>query len=267
MSAKHEPSLLEYARFHGIAHDHTAINPNQQLDHSLKLPLNDPPVPEDKLKSLDKYLLTTQESVEKAIREEKLNVRKEDIRLLSTVLRDARTHEFEFSLEEHLAAFHRLTKLKLEPPIFSLDYETHSTPQRPVFDDSEELDLPPLEEAPEYRFESLMKKADEFNEEIRNEKLNCNKQTFMLIQNAMKLENASSNHLDDILANAIRPVSVLKSVEQQHANLILISYRYSLSVRNPLLLPLWAWMIYPSKVPPRLSQSFRCCPVLPRLRS
>jgi hypothetical protein len=214
MSAKHEPSLLEYARFHRIARDYTAINPSQQLDHSLKLPPDDPPVLEDKLKSLDKYLLTTQESVEKAIREEKLNVRKEDIRFLSEVLRDVKTHEFESNLEDDLAAFHRLNKIKLEPPIFSLDYETHSAlPKRPVLYDLEELGLPPLEEGPEYQLESLMKKADEINEEIRNEKLNCNKQSFMLIQDAMKLGNASSNHLDDIVANTIRPVSILRSVE------------------------------------------------------
>ncbi|GIJ92019.1 hypothetical protein Asppvi_010994 [Aspergillus pseudoviridinutans] len=212
MSAKHEPSLLEYARFHGIACDCTAITPNQHLDHSLKLPPDDPSVPEDKLKSLDKYLLTTQESVEKAIREEKLNVRKEDIRLLSAVLRDVRTHKFEFELEDALAAFHRLNKLKLEPPIFSLDYETHTAlPQRPVFDDPEEVNLPPLEEGPDYQLESLVKRADEINEEIRNEKLNCNKQSFMLIQDATKLGNASSNHLDDIVANTIRPIISFRS--------------------------------------------------------
>ncbi|GFF81707.1 hypothetical protein IFM53868_03222 [Aspergillus udagawae] len=212
MSAKHEPSLLEYARFHRIARDYTAINPSQQLDHSLKLPPDDPPVPEDKLKSLDKYLLTTQESVEKAICEEKLNVRKEDIRFLSEVLRDVRTHEFESNLEDDLAAFHRLNKIKLEPPIFSLDYETHSALlKRPVLYDLEELDLPPLEEGPEYQLESLVKKADEINEEIRKEKLSCNKQSFMLIQDAMKLGNASSNHLDDIVANTIRPIISVRS--------------------------------------------------------
>ncbi|KAF7176217.1 hypothetical protein CNMCM7691_001933 [Aspergillus felis] len=212
MSAKHEPSLLEYARFHGIARDYTAITPNQQLDHSHKLPPDDPSVPQDKLKLLDRYLLTTQESVDKAIREEKLNVRKEDIRLLSAVLRDVRTHEFEFNPEDDLVAFHCLNKLKLEPPIFSLDYETHSAlPQRPVLYNLEELDLPPLEEGPEYQFESLVKKADEINEEIRNEKLNCNKQSFMLIQDATKLGNTSSNHLDDIVANTIRPIISFRS--------------------------------------------------------
>ncbi|KAF7154979.1 hypothetical protein CNMCM5623_003237 [Aspergillus felis] len=212
MSAKHEPSLLEYARFHGIARDYTAITPNQQLDHSHKLPPDDPSVPQDKLKLLDRYLLTTQESVDKAIREEKLNVRKEDIRLLSAVLRDVRTHEFEFNPEDDLASFHRFNKLKLEPPIFSLDYETHSAfPQRPVLYNLEELDLPPLEEGPEYQFESLVKKADEINEEIRNEKLNCNKQSFMLIQDATKLGNTSSNHLDDIVANTIRPIISFRS--------------------------------------------------------
>ncbi|KAF7161866.1 hypothetical protein CNMCM6106_008982 [Aspergillus hiratsukae] len=206
MSAKHEPSLLEYARFHGIARDYTAIHPSEQLDHSLELPPEDPPVPEDKLKSLDKYLLTTRESVEEAIREEKLNVRKEDARLLSAVLRDVRTHEFEFNLEDQLAAFHRHDKLKLEPPIFSLDYETRSAlPQCPVLYDTEGLSLAPLEEAPEYHFETLVKNADEINKQIRNEKLNCTKQSFMLIQDAVKLENASSNPLDDILVNTIRP--------------------------------------------------------------
>lgn len=226
MSAKHEPSLLEYARFHGIARDYTAINPSEQLDHSLELPTDDPSVSEDKLKSLDKYLLTAQESVEKAIREEKLNVRKEDARLLSAVLRDVRTHEFDFNLEDHLAAFHRLDKLKLEPPIFSLDYETRSAlPQSPVLYDTEGLDLAPLEEAPECQFETLVKKADDINEEIRNERLNCTRQSFMLIQDAVKLGNASSSHLDDILANIIKPVSILRSVQQQYTNSIPVSYR------------------------------------------
>lgn len=225
MSAKHEPSLLEYARFHGIARDYTVINPSEQLGHSLKLPTDDPSVPEDKLKSLDKYLLTTQESVEKAIREEKLNVRKEDARLLSAVLRDVRTYEFDFNLEDHLAAFHRLDKLKLEPPIFTLDYETRlALPQSPVLYDTEGLNLAPLEEAPEYHFETLVK-ADEINEDIRNEKLSCTKKSFMLIQDAMKLGNVSSNHLDDILANIINPVSILRSVQQQYTNSILVSCR------------------------------------------
>jgi hypothetical protein len=267
MSAKHEPSLLEYARFHGIARDYTAINPSEQPDQSLELPPDDPSVSDGKLKSLDKYLLTTQETVEKAIREEKLNVRKDDVRLLSAVLRDVRTHEFEFHLEDQLAAFRRLDKLRLEPPIFSLDYETRSAlPRSPVLYNAEGLDLAPLEEVPEYQFGTLLKKADEINETIRNEKLNCTKQSFMLIQNAMKLGNVSSNHLDDILANSIRLVSILGSVEQQQTDLILTSHRQSLSVRNLLLLPPWTWTTYPSRVP-RLSQSFRCYPALPRPRS
>ncbi|KAF4177075.1 hypothetical protein CNMCM8694_007753 [Aspergillus lentulus] len=212
MSAKHEPSLLEYARFYGIAREYTAINPSQQLDRSLQLPPDDPSVPEDKLKSLDKYLLTTQESVEKAICEEKLNVRKEDIRFLSAVLRDVRSHELELNLEDDLAAFHRLNKLKLEPPIFSLDYETHSAlPLKPVLYDPEELDLPSLKEAPEYQFECFVEKANEISKEISNEKLNCSKKTFMLIQDAMKLGHVPSNHLDDILANAIRPIISIRS--------------------------------------------------------
>lgn len=225
MSAKHEPSLLDYARFHGIAHDYTAINPSQHLDHSLKLPPDDPPV-ENKLKLLDEYLVPTQESDKKAIFEEKLNVRKGDSRFLSAVLQDMRTHAFDLNMGDHLAAFNRLSKLKIEPPIFSLNYETHSAlPQRPVLYNLQQSNLRALEEAPEYRCEPLVKKADEINEEMRNEKLNCNRKSFVLVQDAMKLGNVSSHYLDDILAHAIQPVSILKTVEQQHTNLILISDR------------------------------------------
>lgn len=89
----------------------------------------------------------------------------------------------------------------------------------------QQSNLRALEEAPEYRCEPLVKKADEINEEMRNEKLNCNRKSFVLVQDAMKLGNVSSHYLDDILAHAIQPVSILKTVEQQHTNLILISDR------------------------------------------
>ncbi|KAH3270414.1 hypothetical protein KXW55_002458 [Aspergillus fumigatus] len=235
MSAKHEPSLLDYARFHGIAHDYTAINPSQHLDHSLKLPPDDPPV-ENKLKLLDEYLVPTQESDKKAIFEEKLNVRKGDSRFLSAVLQDMRTHAFDLNMGDHLAAFNRLSKLKIEPPIFSLNYETHSAlPQRPVLYNLQQSNLRALEEAPEYRCEPLVKKADEINEEMRNEKLNCNRKSFVLVQDAMKLGNVSSHYLDDILAHAIQPINSVPALSPALAPLDVSDLAFSSPSPEPEL--------------------------------
>ncbi|KAH2333518.1 hypothetical protein KXW30_004013 [Aspergillus fumigatus] len=235
MSAKHEPSLLDYARFHGIAHDYTAINPSQHPDHSLKLPPDDPPV-ENKLKLLDEYLVPTQESDKKAIFEEKLNVRKGDSRFLSAVLQDMRTHAFDLNVGDHLAAFNRLSKLKIEPPIFSLNYETHSAlPQRPVLYNLQQSNLRALEEAPEYRCEPLVKKADEINEEMRNEKLNCNRKSFVLVQDAMKLGNVSSHYLDDILAHAIQPINSVPALSPALAPLDVSDLAFSSPSPEPEL--------------------------------
>ncbi|EAW06749.1 uncharacterized protein ACLA_084440 [Aspergillus clavatus NRRL 1] len=207
MSDEHEPSLLEYARFHGIASDFTSIRPSEYLDQINEVPLENPTLPEDRHKAFDEYLFNTQQSLEKTIREEKLNVKKDGVRFLSTVIRDVKTQTFESNSEQQTKAFRRINQLRLEPPIFNLEHETSLASLRPQSSyNTEDVELLPVEEPLEFRPETIVKTAEEIKASNRRQKVNCSKQSLVLLQDVIRLGNPSLEYLDGLLATIPRKI-------------------------------------------------------------
>ncbi|GAB1199556.1 hypothetical protein APSETT444_008906 [Aspergillus pseudonomiae] len=112
-----EPSLLEYARFYGIARDFTAVDPLTYIDDVA----TETPLPHDTLSEFQDHIYETQRNVEDKLRKEKLNVRKESARLLASVIQDARAEKLDINWDELLPKFSQADELKLPLPILHED--------------------------------------------------------------------------------------------------------------------------------------------------
>lgn len=113
-----EPSLVEYARYHGIATDHTAIDPYRSIsllsadniEESIVDPNGSLPV------DIEGAWSVVQEKVR-----EKLHIDSSVARLLSEVLRPKPRSECRS--DSHLPNFRLVQELKLELPLLPTDHE------------------------------------------------------------------------------------------------------------------------------------------------
>ncbi|KNG84938.1 hypothetical protein ANOM_005769 [Aspergillus nomiae NRRL 13137] len=69
MENPQEPSLIEYARFYGIARDFTAVDPLTYIDNAA----TETPLPHDTLSEFQDHIYETQRNIEDKLRKEKLN--------------------------------------------------------------------------------------------------------------------------------------------------------------------------------------------------
>ena len=105
-----EPSILEYARFHGLSIDHRAIHPLQYIIDTPSLPdVQDPP----ELFEIDASCGT--------LAPERLSISKEAAALLSSI-RGTQSEDHVFD-ESVLPDTHRVRNLKMEIPLLRTDPE------------------------------------------------------------------------------------------------------------------------------------------------
>ncbi|GAB1208327.1 hypothetical protein APSETT445_007075 [Aspergillus pseudonomiae] len=179
-----EPSLLEYARFYGIARDFTAVDPLTYIDDVA----TETPLPHDTLSEFQDHIYETQRNVEDKLRKEKLNVRKESARLLASVIQDARAEKLDINWDELLPKFSQADELKLPLPILHEDsiMETlrYTSPLR--YDENVVEIRPHDESCPKLKDEDiiadLLVKADQVLKDVMPEKLNCMNVKDMLLE-------------------------------------------------------------------------------------
>lgn len=203
MGSLPDPSLLEYARFYGIAIDFTADDP---LTHIETLQVSTPKLQPSSIERLEK----AQQTITQAIHKEKLDVKIESARLLSTVIRDAKSEDINWA--GVLPPFDRTEGFPVESPIFPAEYDTGIIAARkPLRYEETDIQLPPLEEPSSLIAAlptSLTHDMNKTMHDIKFEKLSCSKDAFMRIQRAKDCSGASRKDLEDVLMNELKSCQV-----------------------------------------------------------
>lgn len=207
MGSSFSPSLLDYARFYGIASDFTAIDPVACIDDSHRTPPSEP-----RTKPAIEQLRKAHQPITQPFLKEKLDIKKEGAHLLSTVIRDAGAAKTEdFNWGDILPAFHRTERLQLDTPIFPAEHDTNTLlAQGQLRYEEREIQLEPLQESvSDETIRSPL--ADSINEamgNIKSEKLSCSKGALLLIQRSTDCAKPSKEALADLLVDELRPCQV-----------------------------------------------------------
>ncbi|KAE8145701.1 hypothetical protein BDV25DRAFT_170291 [Aspergillus avenaceus] len=206
MEPHQEPSLLDYARYHGIATDYTTVDPLTKIEEFLP-ELDLPALPQDKLSDFQEYIYEFQRCVEDDLRKEKFNLRKEDARLLSSVIRQARAEKTDINWNEVLPAFNKDDELKLEVPILGIDSVLNPVPAKvPLRYDLDTfhfdaLDEPPLGPEHDAIIDEILREGEDMMRDIKAEKLRCSKESLLLIQRARKPAGFPFEEFEGLLEN------------------------------------------------------------------
>ncbi|GAA84132.1 similar to An11g00590 [Aspergillus luchuensis IFO 4308] len=203
MASPNEVSLLQYARFHGIATEHTDIDPLQHIDGVCDIPPDFLHPLGDTFSVIEQTIASSQQVIEQNLHPEKLDIRKESVQFLSSVLRDIKRDNIDDCWDEVLPLWDRFDDLKLEPPLFSSDKDTNLVlPAEPLRYSREENLLGSHEGlASDYDsnfLSPLIHEADIIKKRVGNEKLDCSKDALLLIQGARQAGNRPLD-LDDYL--------------------------------------------------------------------
>ena len=211
MSGQVLPSLLEYARFHGVASDHLA---SYSIDHSslraeaLDIALQDP---------IGATHLNFEGLDHARLQVEKLDIPRTGALSLSSVIQAAslRGSEREPCYQEILPDRHYVRDLKVEPPVLATDHELDMRMVRErICLDRMDLDLP-LDIIDDYNDEGLRfpnyfgARRTQLLETLNSEKFNCTREVLLFIQEIRRiikpsLENWWTGFLEDASAVKVR---------------------------------------------------------------
>ncbi|KAL2849540.1 hypothetical protein BJY01DRAFT_245827 [Aspergillus pseudoustus] len=177
------PSLLDYARFHGIANSYLAIDPLGHVTH-----LGRDTLPEAVLSKYNDRLSDARAAVEETLRQEKLHIPERAGRLLASVICEAQTERAMVDWDDILPDFYRFGDMKLELPIFpmeddskSLHYASHDIELQLSQNPYKAADPNPDAAHPLSR---LHANRIPLLEQIRKEKLVCSRGSISFMQNA-----------------------------------------------------------------------------------
>ncbi|KAK1138699.1 hypothetical protein N8T08_002090 [Aspergillus melleus] len=206
MGSSSKSSILEYARFYGIASDFAAIDPLTYIDDTCKIP-----TPEPQPSPVIEQIQNAQRTITQTLLKEKLGVKKAGAHLLSTVIREAGARTEDINWADVLPAFDRIERLQVEVPIFPAEYDTNTILARgnPRYEECD-IQLEPLEEPPSAailpsRFRDLI---DDAMDHIKTEKLRCSKDAFKLIQRAKMCTHPSKKAVEGLLMEELTPCQV-----------------------------------------------------------
>lgn len=210
MDQKQGPSLLEYARFHGIATPSITVNPLEYIDQTCE---TKPSTKSESSATLKDYI-PTGKSIERDANSEKLNVSKNDARLLSTV-RNMRAECLEVKWDDYLPSIPRMEGLKIELPVLMTHHESDmATLINSVRSSRGSVALSLLQTCPPYSIadcsSSFVNMGSEAEGRARMERLSCSKECFLLIQNARKCGDIDPADINtcleiDLQAYQVRP--------------------------------------------------------------
>lgn len=207
MDQPQKSSLLEYARFHGIAIDPTTINPLTYIDETSE---NDCISNHETLSTFENHSSIARGSIEQGLRSEKLNVGKNDARFLSTVIRDARAERVEVNWAEYLPSMRRIEGLKVETPALASHHETDvaSLGKHTYFSRGAALLKGCLSYPLADSSDGLIKASVDIVNGMRNEKLNCSKGPLFLLQNAVRCGGICPTDMARYFETTLRPYQV-----------------------------------------------------------
>ncbi|RDW79016.1 uncharacterized protein DSM5745_05868 [Aspergillus mulundensis] len=206
-----DPSLLEYARFHGIASDYLAINPLTHVDDTFGHGVDD--LLPNNLSRYSDRLQTARSALKERIRGEKIRASKGSARFLTALIREAQTG-IVVNWDDILPEFHRYDAA-VESPIFSLQRETDVNLSRSrlryVVSD---IELPHGSQdissgSGPSPLDRMGTNGSRLLDEVKkNDRVRCSKQSFSLIQTIRSNAGPSVKELEDILGMLLKCVPV-----------------------------------------------------------
>ncbi|PYH96626.1 hypothetical protein BO71DRAFT_470718 [Aspergillus ellipticus CBS 707.79] len=202
-------SLLQYARFHGIASDFINADPLKHVNESCGRGFDFFALPEDGLTALKDHFYHTQKIVEHGLHSEKLDIRREGARYLSSILRDTKANDIDEYWDKVLPAWGKHDNLKLEPPIFDPGNDNSLMPSKdPVRYSHENYSLHPPMDPPSDVCDANLSKyftntTNDIEKRITDEKLDCTKASLMCIQNARHVGNCTLDDLENLLETSL----------------------------------------------------------------
>ncbi|KAJ9292750.1 hypothetical protein DTO271G3_8449 [Paecilomyces variotii] len=199
-----DPSLLDYARFHGIAIDHQSITPLDQVPQpheSLNDTLADPP---------DVPIINPSKlhcDLEQELRSEKLEIPKDAARFLSSVIQAASRKSIDIDWDSFLPDRHRIRKLKLDLPVIKRNFDLNASPARAerIALDPIQLQLPREEVEDEHDEGLVFPKeygdlSDGIWKEVSTERLDCSREDLELLQKVTRVKEPDNDYIiDEIL--------------------------------------------------------------------
>ncbi|RAL01264.1 uncharacterized protein BO80DRAFT_474001 [Aspergillus ibericus CBS 121593] len=205
MAYRSDPALLQYVRFHGIASDYFALDPLELIDKTYETAPDALQLSEDTLAPIRVQLEHSQQLVEHQIFHEKLDIRKESVRFLSSVLHITNSDIVDDCWARVLPKWDRYDGLKLETPVFNSEDDTSlRLSSEPLRYSHADYALRPLEELPSYHNVNppgnIVHDANTIGNNTMHEKLYCSKAALLLIQN--------------VRHNGIRPLSDIENLFQ-----------------------------------------------------
>ncbi|GAD94767.1 hypothetical protein NFIA_056480 [Paecilomyces variotii No. 5] len=199
MSGSQEPSLLDYARFHGIAIDHQAIAPLDQVPPphgSVNDDFTDPPG----TPSIDP--VAVRRSLEQELKSEKLDIPKDAARFLSSLLRTASGKSLDVDWDSICPGAHPNRNLKLEVPLLKRHCEPSTSLSRAerIALDPVKLQLP-RESVSDEEDEGLVfpkqyyDLSDSIKKGLSTERLDCSKDDLESLQRIRRIEKPDSRSI------------------------------------------------------------------------
>ncbi|EAU37341.1 predicted protein [Aspergillus terreus NIH2624] len=182
MDNPQEPSLLEYARCHEIASDFTVIDSSLFFDSSQDpTEAHQPQPPPD---------YDVPDDLDQVLRNDKLNIRKDALRFLSSVLRETRADRIDINWAEILPPFNSAQDLKVELPLSRLGapIELPSSPLRYNEENGDARLVESVANQPS-TVDALTHSLDygqRVVEQIQKERLNCSKSAFLLLKDVTR---------------------------------------------------------------------------------
>lgn len=210
-----EPSILDYARFHGLSIDYRAIHPLQYIIDTPSLPdVQDPP----ELFEIDASCGTPAP--------ERLSISKEAAALLSSI-RETQPEDYEFD-ESILPDTHRVRNLKMETPLLRTDPELDLRDFRARVIPDLAAEHLPLEKVDEELDEGLtwpLSYEDlyrQVNEESESEKPMFSKEALIYLQSTLSSHKGHDGfwNLEDSLESSCRVKRALPSLQPLYAKYI-----------------------------------------------
>ncbi|KAE8356349.1 hypothetical protein BDV28DRAFT_145226 [Aspergillus coremiiformis] len=210
MGNSQDPSLLDYARFYGIARDSTTVDLTY-VDNNYQPASETPPLLQNALSEFQTHIYETQKNVESDLRREKLNIRKESARLLSSVIEQARADKLDINWDDFLPKFNQSDELKVELPMLEVDSIMDTLRYTsPLRYDENTVDICHIDEScqkltDEDITSKLLTKADEILGDTKPMKINCSRESMMLIQRAREVGGFPFAEFKNIMLRDMMP--------------------------------------------------------------
>ncbi|PWY91724.1 hypothetical protein BO94DRAFT_512674 [Aspergillus sclerotioniger CBS 115572] len=202
MAQTNDPALLHYVRFYGIASDYLDPDPLEYIDKASKIVPDFLRLSTDTVTTIQKQVEHHQQTVEKRLCHEKLDIRKESVRFLSSVLRDTKRN-IDDCWDKILPKWDRYDSLKLEAPVFSSGYDTDlRLPDEPLGYSHADYALRPLDElSSDHEINppgNTIHDTNTIDKKTIHEKLDCTKAALLLIQNARHNGNRPLSEIENL---------------------------------------------------------------------